>query len=261
MVRHIDKNPSWVPGAKLPEEHIAEAYLEGRRTEAREAMDRIINSRKNAQVGALAATIFGSADIERAKYYTVKNSEIYEKKNFDGFLFAQGINYLKAFLLDHFKKDIRELCDILLIRGQWTAQALSQQMSDGFHRTMELSDKLIAFDETLSDDGENGSRLKASIVKADRDKSQARYVTIILNSVNEAAQELINLAVQSLIMVGKNLKGLYEDYQKNPHELVINWKELESASEAPLGQRIADTYKKIYYFIQIMQLLSKPAEE
>jgi hypothetical protein len=261
MIRHIDRNLSWVSGVKRPDEHIAEAYLEGRRTEAREAIDRIINSRKNAQVGTLAKTIFGSADVERAKYYTVKNSEIYEKKNFDGFLFAQGINYLKAFLLDHFKKDIRELCDILLIRGQWTAQVLSREMSDGFHRTMELSDKLIAFDETLSDDGENGSRLKMSIVKVDRDKSQARYVTIILKNVNETARELINTASQSLIVVGKNLKGLYEDYQKNPHELVINWKELEGASEIPLGQRIADTYRKIYYFIQIMQLLSKPVEE
>jgi hypothetical protein len=261
MIRHIDKNPSWVPAVKLPDEHIAGAYLEGRQAEARGAINKIVNSRKNAQVGVLAKNIFGSADIERAKYYTVRNSEIYEKKNFDGFLFAQGINYLKAFLLDHFKKDIRELCDILLIRGQWTAQALSQQMSDGFHRTMEISDKLIAFDETLSDDGENGSRLKASIVKADRDKSQARYVTIILDSVNEAALELINLAAQSLIVVGKNLKVLFEDYQKNPHALVINWKELEGASEAPLGQRMADTYKKIYYFIQIMQFLSKPAEK
>ncbi|MDR1617654.1 MAG: DUF5312 domain-containing protein [Treponema sp.] len=261
MIRHIDKNPSWISGTKPSDEHIAEAWLEGKRAEARGAIDRIVNSRKSAQVDVLAKTVFGSAEIERAKYYTVKNSEIYEKKNFDGFLYAKGINYLKAFLLDHFKKDIRELCDILLIRGQWTAQPLSQQMSDGFHRTMELSDKLIAFDETLSDEGENGSRLKASIVKADRDKSQARYVTIILQSVNETAQELINQAAQSLIIVGKNFKGLLEDYQKNPHELVINWKELEFASEAPLGRRIADAYKKIYYFVQILQLLSRPAEE
>jgi hypothetical protein len=271
MIRHIDKNPSWVSGVKhqgaspspgaAPDEHIAEAYLEGRRAEARGAVDKIVNAKKNAQIGALAKAIFGAADVERAKYYTVKNSEIYEKKHFDGFVFAQGINYLKAFLLDHFKKDIRELCDIILIRGQWTVPALSQQMSESFHRIMDLSDRLIDFDETLSDNGENGSRLKASIVKADRDKSQARYVTIILKSANEAAQELINEAAQSLIVVGKNVKGLLEDYQKTPHELIVNWKELEGASEAPLAQRIADAYKKIYYFIQMMQLLSKPAEE
>jgi hypothetical protein len=260
MIRHIDKNPLWQSKPSLPDEHIAGAYVEEKQAEARAAVDKIVNAKKNAQVGVLAKTIFGSAEIERTKYYTAKAGEIYLKKNFDGFLFAQGINYLKAFLLDHLKRDIRELCDLLLIRGQWTVPALSQQMSEAFHQVMGLSDELIAFDETLSDTGENGSRLKSSIVKADRDKSQARYVTLILKSVNEEALGLINTAAQALIGVGKNLKTLLDDFQKPQRELLMNWKELEMASEAPLAQRIADAYKKIYYFIQMMQLLSKPGE-
>jgi hypothetical protein len=260
MIRHIDKDPLWVSSPKLPDEHIAETYLEEKRTEARTAVDKIVNAKKNAQVTTLAKTIFGSAEIERAKYYTEKAGEIYLKKNFDGFIFAAGINYLKAFLLDHFKKDIRELCDLLLIRGQWSVPVLAQQMSEFFHQIMNLSDELIAFDETLSDTGENGSRLKTAIVKADRDKSQARYVTVILKSVNESAQGLINTAAQALIGIGKNLKNLLDDYQKSKRELIMNWKELEGASETPLARQIADTYKKIYYFIQMMQILSKPAD-
>jgi hypothetical protein len=260
MIRHIDKNPQWVSSPKVPNEHIAEAYLEERRAEVRAALDKIVNSKKNAQVAVLAKTIFGDAEIDRSKYYTEKAGEIYIKKNFEGFLFAAGLNYLKAFLLDHVKKDIRELCDLLLIRGQWTAPALAQQMSESFHQIMGLSDTLIAFDETLSDSGENGSRLKAAIVKADRDKSQARYVTIILKNVNEEAQGMINSAAQNLIVIGKNLKNLLDDYQKPGRELVMNWKELEMASEVPIAQRLAGAYKKIYYFIQMMQLLSKAPE-
>lgn len=260
MIRHIDKNPQWLFQPKLSDEHIAGAYIEKKRAEIKTTIDQIVNAKKNAQVNVLAKMIFGSAEIERTKFYTLKGSEIYVKKNFDGFLFAAGINYLKAFLLDHFKKEIRELCDLFLIRGQWTDILLSQQMSDHFHRIMELSDKIIAFDERLSDNGENGSRLKASILKADRDKSQARYVTLILKSVNEEAQGLINAAAQSLISIGRNLKSLLDDYQKPSKELVMNWKELEGASEVPLPQRMTGTYKKIYYFVQLMQLLSKTPE-
>jgi hypothetical protein len=43
-----------------------------------------------------------------------------------------------------------------------------------------------------------------------------------------------------------------DNYQKPSRELVLNWKELEGVSEAPLAQRIADTYKKICCFIQLM---------
>jgi hypothetical protein len=261
MIRHIDGNPIWQYKPKLSDEHIAEAYLESRRAEARGAVDKIVNARQNAQIDVLAKTIFGEVEIDRMKYYNEKAGEIYIKKNFDGFIYARALNYLRAFLMDHVKKDIRELCDILLVRGQWTAPVLSQQMSESFHKIMGLSDELIAFDDTLSDDGEKGSRLKASIVKADRDKSQARYVTVILKSANEEAEEFIMKAAQPLISVGKNLKSLIEDFQKTPRELIINWKELEGVSEIPLGQRMTDIYKKIYYFVQMMQFFAKPKEE
>jgi hypothetical protein len=261
MIRHISKDPLWVSRPSPQEEYIADAYLESRRAGAKEAVDKLVNAKRNAQIDVLVKTVFGAAETDRMKYYSEKGNEIYAKKGFDGFLFARGLNYLRAFLLDHFKKDIRELCDILLIRGQWTEAVLAQQMSGGFHKIMEMSDTLISFDESFSDNGENGARLKAAIVKADRDKSQARYVTLILKTGNEEAQGMMNTSAQALINIGKNLKNLIDDYQKNPHELIMNWRELEGASEVPIGQRMAETYKKIYYFVQMMQLLSKPGEE
>ncbi|MDR1239682.1 MAG: DUF5312 family protein [Treponema sp.] len=257
VIRHIDKNPSWQSQPLLSTEKITAAYLEERRVEAKNAVGQIVNAKKNTQVEALVKMIFGSAEIERAKYYTAKGGEIYVKKNFDGFIFAPAVNYLKAFLLDHFKRDIRELCDLLLIRGQWVDPSLSQNMSEAFHRLMGLSDELIAFDETLSDTGENGSRLKAAVIKADRDKSQARYVGLILKSVNESAQTLISVAARNLIALAKGLKILLEDYQKPSRELIMNWKEMEVVSESPIAQRMAGVYKKIYYFVQVLQLLVK----
>jgi hypothetical protein len=67
--------------------------------------------------------------------------------------------------------------------------------------------------------------------------------------------------VQPLILVGKVLKGLIEDYQKVRRETLVNWKELEGVSEIPLGQRMTDTYKVIYCFVQMMQLFARPKEE
>ncbi|MDR1288150.1 MAG: DUF5312 domain-containing protein [Treponema sp.] len=261
MIRHIDGNPSWQYKPRLSDEHIAEAYLEGRRNEAKGAVDKVINARQNAQIDVLAKTIFAGAEVDRMKYYSEKNSALYTKKNFDGFVHARALNYLRAFLMDHVKKNIRELCDILLVRGQWTAPVLAQQMSESFHSIMRISDELVTFDDTFSDDGEKGGRLKAAIVKADRDKSQARYVTVILKSANEEAEGFIARAAQFLISMGKNLKGLIEDYQKGRHELIMNWKELEGASEIPLGRRMTGTYKNIYYFVQMMQFFAGPREE
>jgi len=94
------------------------------------------------------------------------------------------VNYLKAYLLDFFKKGIRELCDLLLVRGQWTNIVLSQPVSNAYHEMMDLSDKLMAFDESLNEKGEHGSRLRQALLKVDRDKGQGRYIRIILTTVN-----------------------------------------------------------------------------
>ncbi|MDR1970744.1 MAG: DUF5312 domain-containing protein [Treponema sp.] len=261
MIRHIEKNPGWLSKPKIPDEHIAAPFLDSMRQEVEQTIETIVNSKRNAQISELAINVFGRPDINRLKYYTEKGGEIYARKNFDGFLHVRGMNYLKAFLLDYFKKDIRELCDLLLIRGQWMSTSLSQQLSDGFHNVMALSEEIITFDEALGDKGSHGSRLKAAIVKADRDKGQAKYVRIILNTVNEEAHGAILKGAQNFIIIAKNFKGVLEDCKKNPRELIMNWKELEAASEIPLIQRLAECYKKIYFFVQILQLLIQSGQE
>jgi hypothetical protein len=261
MIRHIDKNPLWQPQAKVPDEHIVDSWLSAKKAEIEGIIQKTMNDKRSAQIGELAQKVFGSTEVIRLKYYTDKGNELFIKKNLEGFTQIMGLNYLKAFLLDCFKKDIRELCDLLLIRGQWSSNVLSQQLSEGFHTVMAVSEQIMVFDEALADGGENGSRLKAAIVKADRDKSQAKYIRIILKTVNKEAQKMINGTAQALVTMGRNLKGVLEDYQKNPRELIINWKELEAASETPIAQRITEIYKKIYFFVQMMQFFVQPIEE
>jgi hypothetical protein len=261
MIRHIDKDPLWQSVPRIPDEHIVDVWLNAKKAEIEGTIRKILNDKRSAQIGELAQKVFGSAEVIRLKYYTDKGNELFIKKNLDGFTQIAGLNYVKAFLLDYFKKDIRELCDLLLIRGQWSSSVLSQQLSEGFHTVMGISEQIMVFDEALADNGENGSRLKAAIVKADRDKSQAKYIRIILKSVNKEAQLMINGVAQALISMGRNLKGVLEDYQKTPRELIINWKELEAASETPIAQRITEIYKKMYFFVQMLQFFVQPIEE
>jgi hypothetical protein len=264
MARHISKDPFWEGSPKLPNEHIIDEFLQKKKNETESAINKIQNDKRSSQIDQLAKSVFGTSDVERMKYYTDKNNEIFLKKGLDSFLFVQGMHYLKAFLLDYFKKEVRELCDLFLIRGQWSSVVLSQQMSESFHMIMEISERILTFDETFSESGTNGSRLKASLVKSDRDKGQAKYIRIIMKTANDEAQEMINKTAQGLIVIGKNFKNLLDDYPKNPKELVLNWKELEATIEDPLPQKLTAVYKRMYYFVQLMQFFagsSDSAEE
>jgi hypothetical protein len=255
-VQHSTQNPVWIVKPKIPNEQAVNSWLEIKRNEVQDYINKIVNTQRSAQIAALAKNIFGTSDITRLQYYTDKNGEIYRKKNLETFTYALGLNYLLAFIVDYLNKEIQELCDILLVRGQWTNNPSSREMSDGFHGVIELTEEILALDETLSDKGDNGSRLKGAILRVDRDKSQIRYINSIIGNINEEAQDIITSAAQSLIVVGKHLKDLEDDFQKSPHEVIMNWKELGYVSRTPIGQRIADAYKKINYFVQLMQFFA-----
>jgi hypothetical protein len=82
-----------------------------------------------------------------------------------------------------------------------------------------------------------------------------------LKDVNETALRFIDQSVQSLISIGKSLKNVLDDMNKQPPELIINWKELSGASDGHIKKQIADTYKQIYYFVQLMQFFAPKKEK
>ncbi|MDR0998810.1 MAG: DUF5312 domain-containing protein [Treponema sp.] len=257
MIRHIEENPSWrFDSSAAPVQHIASNYLEDREREVRNAMNGFVRDRKLLGAKDLARTVFGDPDIRRAIHYTPQESDAFVKRGLDGYTCAEGFNYIKAFLLDVFKKEMQGLCELLLIRGHWYSMEFSQQMSESYHVLIDTAARIDAFDDSLGEDGETGSRLRAMLAKADRDKSQLRYIKNYLKKINEDALEFINLSAQALIVIGTTIKNVLEDRKSGAGELIVNWKELEFMAEPSLIKCLITAHKQISGLLQILRLLS-----
>ena len=254
-------NPIWEIKPVVPHETLSGSWLGEKAREIREVITGIAGSQRNAQINALEKAVFGSTETRRLHFYISEKGRILLEKGLESYTYAPALNHLLSFIEDYLSKEIQELCDILLIRGQWTNNAASRQMSDGFHDVMEMVNEITELDETLDEEGSNGPRLRGALLRVDRDKTQSRYINSIINSINEEVINIINRAVPALIVVGKHFKMLLDDYDKKPFELIMNWKELALTSKVPLNQRIAAAYKKINYFVQLMILETKPLEE
>jgi hypothetical protein len=257
MAQYTLRNPVWIWKPKTPRESVADAWLQAKRDEVNRYIGQINNAQKNSQINSLTKQIFEATDLVRLDNYTVQISETYRKKNLEYFLYAEGINYLKAFLDDYVDKEIKELCDILLIRGQWTNSTMSREMSESLHQLIETSTPIAELDQILSVDGGDGSRLRAAMLRIDRDRTQARNINAIIGKNNDNALDIINNAAQDFIIIGKNLKSLIEDVQKKHPELLVNWRELNLASKEPIAQRMVNDFKRINYFVQLMHLCTQ----
>ncbi|MDR2808745.1 MAG: DUF5312 domain-containing protein [Spirochaetaceae bacterium] len=260
IVRHADQNPVWQFKPITINEDIAEQYLDSTITEAQESLSKIISNQKNAKIDQLAKTVFGSLNTSCLANYTDKANEVFAKKELDGFTRTADLNYLKAFIVYRYKQDIYELADLFLVRGQWTANELFHEMSEATHSLDALLESIAKFDESISDRSERGGRLRAALSKFERDKSQAKYVKMLVKDINAEAENIVSGALWSLVIIGKHLKGIIDDYNKNPHELIINWRELEMVADISVLPRLVDSYKKFFTFVQMMQILNKPTD-
>jgi len=257
MVQYTLRNPVWQFKHSFFKETIGDAWLDSKKTEASGYISKINNAKKANQINALTKQIFESADLVRMENYNVQHSEIYRRKNVEYFTYAEGLNYLKAFMEDYIEKEIKELCDLLLIRGQWTNNVLSKEMSEALHVLLDVPRDLADLDIVMSEDGADGSRLRAAMLRIDRDPTQARYVNSIVGKVNTQALEIINDTAQAMIVIGKHLKNLIEDLQKKHPEQLVNWREVSMASKDPLPQRMVNDFKRINYFVQLMHLCTQ----
>ncbi len=253
MLQLIQQDPSYELVFRDSSEHIVESYLNKIRQQADKTMNQLQIDQKTSKIDSLVTSIFGTTAVIRMKNYTEEQSIVFEKRNLGSFIYHQPMNYMKAFILDYIKKDVRELADLILVRGKWTTSTLSKAMSDSYHTLLELSNQIIEFDETLAESTPLSGKLKNLASRCDRDKEASNVLHTVLGDINNNAKSLLMVGVQNLIVFAKNIKMILEDHQKPSPELVINWKELEHFADKPLNTMGVAVYKQLYQFVTLIQ--------
>ena len=259
IVQHATREPQYVAKPSRTNTRIIEPYLTEVKSSVEGVLNRIVSERRNSKIEQLVQQIFGTTVVARTKNYTAKNNVVLQKNNSDGYQYTEALNYLKAYLLDFFKKDVRELVqDLLIVRGKWTTNIQAQQISDAYHAILSNSEQIVSFDDSLADEGERGQKIRRAMGRVvERDPSTKKHLVGLLKETNDEAGRLINDSAQNLIIIGKSLKLLIEDFDRKEHEMITNWKELDNSIEDSIKGRMVDMYKQIYYVVQLLQVYTK----
>lgn len=258
LICHISQDPFYRIQTEPFTEKITDKYLENIRKATNTALDKLIQKQKSGQVAVLVKKVFGDVVGSGMKNYTVVSNEIFKKRGVDGFIHAETMNYLKAFLIDYVKTDVRSLSDLLLVRGNWGAPSITQEYSNSYHAVMQLSTKVVEFDDQFKPGSDISVKFRTLLSRMEREKEAGRQLQKMLDSANEMAFKIISMTVKHLVVIGNNFKDVIEDHEKTTSDLIHNWKEIEKYSERPIDEWLKESYKKIYDFIMLMKVLAKP---
>ena len=254
MIQLISEDPSYKATFPAEEYHIGDDYFSSLNKQVDEAVEEIKKKQAANKVEGIASQIFGEGAVTHLKYYTVNESDIFERKNLGSYMYCEPLGYVKTFLLNYVKKEIRELSDIILVRGDWSNPQVSKPMSESYHQLLEISEKITQLDEGLSEHSNLGMKLKTLLPRSERDRESRNIIQTTLRDINNAAATMIMRTNQHLITYARNLKMALEDLVKYPKsELVLNWRDLDKFAEGNLKRMCVDAYKKIYLLVQLLQ--------
>ena len=252
IVQHISQDLSYETKVSYHHESIIEPYIEKIENDTRNLLAKIEEEQKESKASSICMQIFGTASPQNLKYYVAEFNAPLEKKDLSVLEYTEPLNYLKTFLVEFVKKQIREFYDVVVIRGQWDA-TLSAPMSNAYQELLKLSDEITAFDEMLAEDGQMGVKVKTLLPKTAHDAGAENIINRVVSDANETARGYIIQGTQNLITIGKTVKQLIEDYALPKPVIVQNWRELEKYIETPMKEFSVGIYKKIYLFAQLMQ--------
>lgn len=258
IIQHITGDILYTVELSPSNEKVTDTYITQVKTSAQNVVNKLIEDQRSSKVAVLISKIFGDQAILGMKNYTVDANTAFNKRGLSGYIYAEAMGYLKFFLIEYVKTDIRTLCDLFLVRGNWGSFAgTTADFSNSFHAIVQVAAKTIEFDEKLSEVSETGVKFRTLLSRMEREKEAGRQAAKLLNDVNETALKLINISLKHIIVIGNNFKIIIADYDKPRRELIQNWKEIEQHSERPVREWLVEAYKKIYDFTMLMQLFIK----
>ena len=239
IIAYSAAKPEYEANIKITKEKIVDSYLEKVKTQTENILRKIEKEKASNKSDQLLKSIFGKTEINSLKSYTESSNEYLSKRSLPLFKFCAPANYLKAFLLDYFKKDVREIADLILIRGKWLDIEQSQQMSASYHNLMDLSSKIVNLDEAAGEFIASG-RISKNLQSGKDLNGEARFL------ITQAAQNIVGFA--------KYLKMLIEDFDRSKPEIMGNWKEIEHASDKNVKKLMIAVYKQLFNFVSLLQL-------
>ena len=253
MTQLITDDPGYRESYKLEENHIMDEFILEIRKTAEATIEQLESEQRSNKVDNLLSEIFDTASIEPLHNYNEDTSSVYENKGLMALVHAAPLSYLKTFLLDYVKKDVREISDILLVRAEWNSQQMAKPMSEAYHQMLDIAGQISVLDEKFADNGEYGNKVKTLLPRVERDREGKNIAQMVINDANNEAARLIMLSRQNFVTYAKNLKMLLEDFVKPRGELIRNWKALDTFAEHNLKQKCIDVYKKLFSFVSLLQ--------
>lgn len=260
IIQLISKDPFFTPKKFASNTKIVQDYLMDFQREVRESIEKTLKEIKREKIDGLLINIFNKTAIVRLKFYNERLNELLIKKGANTFQYIEPLNYLKAFFLDYCKGEIKSRIDELLIKGTWCTHTESSSYSALSDHFTKISDMILEFDNSLSEDESYGKSIRKLTMSVKHDALALNNLKKLVLNIDNDALSILQDGLKVLNHTANKIKLLIDDYKlKNP-KIIIDFNKVKWNFTDDPGTELSRLYNKIANFIALLKYFIKPAE-
>jgi hypothetical protein len=198
IIRHAGDELEWENKIVIPCEKIAQNFLTTVTKNAHQTMQDILSAEKERNINIITSFIFGSNKASHgAQFYVDAWNDIHKSTGTPGFKHTAAFNYCIIFIYLFFEK-IKAICNICLIYGQWHSVDNMHTLSQALYDFTTTTEKITAYDASLSDLGENSVKLRRLTAHSLSGGAEHTRMLQFVESINDEIFVMIHKMLHNL---------------------------------------------------------------
>lgn len=261
LVRLIQKDPFFKPQTFPNKAKVVQDYIYNFQVEIQQIVNRSLKELKKSKIDRLLMDIFHKTAIVRLKHYSDRLNDLMIKKSVVGFKHIEPLNYLKAFLLDFCKGEIKPRIDSLLIKGTWSTHTLSSEYSSLLEQFNKLSDKILEFDEQCSEDERYGKSIRKLVFAVKHDPNALSMLKKTVYKVDSEATQLLFQGINLFLSASTKIRELIDDANSKSSSIIVDIDKIKWDFNGEIVEELSEILRKLNNFNSLLRTFVKESKE
>ena len=257
IIKLIYKDPFYKQ-KKFPSNlKIVQDYIYNFQMQVKKTVDKAIEDIKKEKLNRLLLEIFHKTTIVRLKHYNERKNELLSKKGVSGFRYIDPLNYIKAFLLDICKGEIKPRIDYILVRGTWSTNELSSEFSSLLIHFNKLTDTVMEFDNSCSEEEYYGKSIRQMAFAVSHDPNAKNNLVKLIYKIDSDVEKIIYDCIKVFNVTANRIKILIDDYNSKIPKIIVDFHKIHWDFPQKFTVEFTEIYKRLANFVSLLKYYVK----
>ncbi|MEK6795063.1 MAG: DUF5312 family protein [Spirochaetota bacterium] len=244
MIAYLSGDLAYTPTAATSTENIVSTYINDLAKDIKATADKIITALKSDRINKVLSKAFAGIELAKLTNYNEEKNSLLSSYQCLTFRFVEPLVYLKTFIIERYEQYIKDAVNQVLLEAEFVRKERQTLLSDAFYALNGTREAILAVDSTLSDNGEEGKRLKTLLLGMKKSKTNQEVINALVGKVDAHVNDVVKKSVRHVMSISEVMTSVLRDIKASTKKEIFNPAKFVGAGSKAidrLDKTIADT--------------------